>query len=58
MTNINVIQYVQNLKSESINSIRLLEVDISRKFDEMLYILEQLTNKNQLPEESEDNAEH
>lgn len=56
MTNINVIQYVQNLKSDSINSIRMLEVDVSRKYDEIIYIIETLMNKPS--EESEKNADN
>ena len=57
MTNINVIQHVQNLKNESINSIRLLEVEISRKYDEILYILDALI-KNPDVQKEEENVEH
>jgi len=42
---INVIEYVQQIKTELINEIRLMEVNISRKFDEILYIAEAMTNE-------------
>ena len=42
MTNINVIQYTEELKKQTINSIRLLEVDVARKFDEIIFIMESL----------------
>jgi len=42
---VNVIQYLQQLKKESVNSIRLLEVDITRKFDEVIYIVQTMDDQ-------------
>ena len=43
---ISVIGYVNQIKSNTIKSIRLLETDISRAFDEVVEIVNELVKQN------------
>jgi len=52
---IDVLDYIQSLKKEHITAIRLLEVDVARKFDEILFILKTMAEQSSTTEESDFN---
>lgn len=46
---VSVIEYIQNLKSEQITKIRMLEVEASRNFDEILFIIKSMNEDKKEP---------
>lgn len=51
-TQIKVDDYINQLKTDHINAIRLLEVDAARKFDEILFIVKTISETKSEQKES------